>query len=293
MAKSGLSGLLRSAFYGVADRIVDSNTVLKGKGTPPWLPVIRTLRYRALGLGLPLSANERRLAAFRNCHAGRRAFIIGNGPSLNALDLRLLKNEITFGVNGIYLNRERMGFLPTHYVVEDTHVAEDRADEINALHGTHKWFGNYLRYCLHEGPQVNWLNVRYRYDDYAGFPHFSRDAGRMLWVGGTVSYVNMQLAYYLGIREVYLIGFDHNYVIPADAEVAGDTITSHSDDPNHFHPDYFGKGYRWHDPMVERMEKSYVRAKAEYQRVERRIYNATAGGHLEVFPRVAYESLFT
>ena len=81
--------------------------------------------------------------------------------------------------------------------------------------------------------------------------------------------------------------------LPAHAAVARDTIPSQSDDPNHFHPDYFGKGYRWHDPMVERMEQSYVRAKAEFERVGRRIFNASAGGHLEVFPRVAYASLFT
>ena len=273
--------------------VVDSHTVLSSKApTPFWIPVLRTARYRVLGLGLPPTANERRIASFRNRYLGRRAFIIGNGPSLNQLDLSLLKEEITFGVNSFYLNRDKMGFLPTHYIVEDTLVAEDRAAEINRLAGTNKWFGNYLRYCLEDGPDVIWLNVRFRYDPYDGFPHFSRNAGRMLWVGGTVSYLCMQLAYYMGVSETYLIGFDHSYVIPADAKVSGNSITSQSDDPNHFHPDYFGKGYRWHDPRVERMEVSYRRARAEFERAGRKIFNATAGGKLEVFPRVMYSSLF-
>lgn len=293
MDRTRIRELAGWACHRLMPSLVDSHTVLNSKApTPFWIPVLRTIRYRALGLGLPLTTNDRRIASFRDRYRGRRAFIIGNGPSLNRLDLTLLKDEITFGVNSIYLNREKMGFLPTHYVVEDTHVAEDRADEINRLCGTHKWFGNYLRYCLDADPDVIWLNVRFRYDPYAGFPHFSRDAGRMLWVGGTVSYLCMQLAYYMGVSETYLVGFDHSYVIPADAKISGNSITSQSDDPNHFHPDYFGRGYRWHDPQVDRMEASYLRARGEFERAGRRIFNATAGGKLEVFPRVEYSSLF-
>jgi hypothetical protein len=75
------------------------------------------------------------LEMFRDKFAGRRAFIIGNGPSLNKVDLTKLKNEITFGVNSIFYNFDRMGFKPTFYVVEDKLVAEDRADVINKLTG--------------------------------------------------------------------------------------------------------------------------------------------------------------
>ena len=185
-----------------------------------------------------------------------------------------------------------MGFLPTHYIVEDVFVAEDRAGEINALKGPTKWFGNYLRYCLDGGPDACWMNVACDYRNYPNFPNFSRNAARIVWVGGTVSYVAMQLAYFMGYDPVYIIGFDHSYSVPKDAQVEGRAITSTSDDPNHFHPDYFGKGYRWHDPRVDRMEVAYGRAREAYEAAGRRIYNATAGGKLEVFERVAYDSLF-
>ena len=36
-----------------------------------------------------------------------------------------------------------------------------------------------------------------------------------------------------------------------------------SDDPNHFHPDYFGKGFRWHDPQVNKMIEAYQRPRSE------------------------------
>ncbi|MEL7490846.1 MAG: 6-hydroxymethylpterin diphosphokinase MptE-like protein [Pseudomonadota bacterium] len=260
----------------------------------PALPtkISRKLRYMAASRGVALTPNEKRILSYKDYARGKRAFVIGNGPSLNKVDLSLLKNEVTFGVNAIYLNREKMGFLPTHYIVEDIFVAEDRADEINALHGPTKWIGNYLRYCLSGDEETCWLNVACDYSNYLGFPHFSDNAARIVWVGGTVSYIAMQLAFFMGYDQVYLVGFDHSYSVPKDAKVEGRAITSVSDDPNHFHPDYFGKGYRWHDPRVDRMEAAYQKARSAFRAANREILNATAGGKLEVFDRVDFESLF-
>jgi glycosyltransferase involved in cell wall biosynthesis len=236
-------------------------------------------------------ADKTRLEYFKDIFRGKRCFIIGNGPSINATDLTKIKDEITFGVNCIFYHFDKMGFKPTFYVVEDTLVAEDRAHEINNLEGTNKILGNYLKYCLKEDKDVIWANVRFEWD-YPDFPHFSKDAGKRLWVGGTVSYLCMQLAYYMGFSKVYLIGFDHSYNIPQDTEVSGTVITSNSDDPNHFHPGYFGKGKRWHDPRLDRMEKAYRRAKSAFNEDGREIYNATIDSKLEIFPKRDYDALF-
>lgn len=253
-----------------------------------------TLTYKLASKDIGITRNTRNIIKYHNLNKGKRAFLIGNGPSLNQLDLTKLKNEISIGVNSIYLNKENMGFLPTHYIVEDIFVAEDRKNEINELLYPQKWFGNYLKYCFKEKDNeiINWLNVRFDYRNYPDFPHFSTNIARQAWVGGTVSYIGLQLAYYLGIKELYLIGFDHHYLIPSDVITKGLSLTSVSDDPNHFHPDYFGKGYRWHDPNVERMERGYIKAKKYFEQDGRKIYNATAGGKLEVFERVDFYSLF-
>lgn len=274
--------------------LIDSHLVAFGTPVINLLKLfIITWRYRISSMGLCLSKNEKKLSSFDNKHKGQRAFIIGNGPSLNKCDLTLLKDEITFGVNAIYLNFDKMGFNPTYYVVEDVFVAEDRADEINLIKGSVKFFGNYLQYCLSHNTDVIWTNVRFRYDDYPDFPHFSTNALRQLWTGGSVSYLCMQLAYYMGFSEIYLIGFDHSYVIPGNAIIDKTKITSVSDDPNHFHPSYFGKGYRWHDPLVERMEKAYIKAKKKFEKDGKKIFNVTVGGNLETFDRVNFEDLFT
>jgi hypothetical protein len=276
----------------IRDLLIDSHTQSPKAHSGDLHLFLRTLRYRLAGLGLPTTPNERRLLGFKGRHAGQRAFIIGNGPSLNLCDLSRLKNEITFGVNAIFLNREVMGFYPTYFVVEDEFVAEDRAGEINEFRGPAKFFGNYVSYCIRDHPDVVWLNLRMNYGPYAGFPRFSRNAARMVWVGGTVAYVCLQLAHYMGFSEIYLIGFDHSYKIPSDAKIEGDGILSQSNDPNHFDSGYFGKGFRWHDPMVERMEHAFRRARDVYEADGRRILNASVGGSLEVFDRVDYDSVF-
>lgn len=244
-------------------------------------------------MGQPLTANERRLAALRNAHRGRRCFIMGNGPSLNRCDLTKLADEYTFGVNSIFLNREAMGFDPTYYVVEDPLVLEDRAEAINRYAGPRvKFFGHYASRFIEGDADTVWLNLRLRYDEYRDFPHFGRNAVRQTWAGGTVSYVCLQLAYHMGFSTVYLVGFDHSYVVPESAKIEGNRITSTEDDPNHFHPGYFGKGLRWHNPRVDRMEDAYRKARRIYEADGRRIINATVGGQLEVFDRQDYATLF-
>ncbi len=236
-----------------------------------------------------------RLRELRRRYAGKgRCFIIGNGPSLNRTDLTKLCDEVTFGVNGLFLKFDEMGFTPTFYVVEDHLVAEDRARQINAIKGPLKLFPFNLAYCLEEGPDTLFFNHRPR-PSPTGFA-FSTDASRITYTGCTVTFTCMQLAFYLGFPEIYLVGVDASYEIPQTVErhdhygVA--VLDMQGDDPNHFHPDYFGKGYRWHDPQVDKMVAAYEEARRATEARGVRIRNATIGGKLEVFERVDYESLF-
>lgn len=252
----------------------------------------QSLRYKLAGLGLPISNNEKKFASLKDKYRGERCFIIGNGPSLNELDLTKLQNEKTFGVNAIYLNYDKMKFHPSFYVIEDYLVAEDRANEINSYHeAQYKFFGNYLDYILKPDSKSILMNVLVKYTEPFD-PYFSKNAVRSVGVGGSVTFICLQLAYYLGFKEVYMIGFDHNYKVIATEVDDNNVILSKEDDENHFNPTYFGKGYRWHDPRVDRMTQGFEKARKVFEEDGRKVYNATAGGHLEVFERVDYDSLF-
>jgi hypothetical protein len=213
---------------------------------------------------------------------------MGNGPSLLRCDLNRLASEVTIASNAHYLIWDQLSYIPDFLLVEDVLVAEDRANELRGLTGIVKVFPFDLRPLLGPAAEdtiyVNFLR------EYPSFPKFSHDFSRRVFWGGTVSFMSLQLAAYLGCDPVVLIGFDHHYEVPNDG-IQNAVIYSESEDVNHIHPDYFGPGYRWHDPNVARMEVAYRTARKELEALGVGIVNATAGGKLEVFDRASFDAL--
>ena len=76
--------------------------------------------------------NREKIRTFNNLHQNQRCFIVANGPSLAKTDLQLLEDEITFGLNRIYLYFDKTSFRPSYYlsvnelvqVAFDAHAAE-------------------------------------------------------------------------------------------------------------------------------------------------------------------------
>jgi hypothetical protein len=126
------------------------------------------------------------------------------------------------------------------------------------------------------------------YTTYTG-PKFAHDARGRIWEGATVTYVALQLAYFMGFDQVVLIGVDHNFTTKGQPNT---TITSQGDDPDHFDAAYFGKGFRWQLPDLETSESAYHLARNDYEQAGRQVLDATVGGKLTVFPKVDYDTLF-
>lgn len=226
---------------------------------------------------------RRDLATFKNLHRNQRCFIVGNGPSLKKTDLSKLRNEVTFGMNRIYLAYEDLGFPASYYVAVNDLVIEQCAGDIMEIQQP--------RFISWRGGR-EWLqkqeNLHFLYTTYTG-PKFAKDIRNRLWESATVTYVSMQIAYFMGFSEVILIGVDHNF---ATKGAANTTIISEGDDPNHFHPGYFGKGFRWQLPDLEKSEIGYRMAQHVFERDGRRIVDATIDGKLTIFEKVKYDDLF-
>ena len=229
----------------------------------------------------------RRVAAYRDIHRGKRCFVIGNGPSLRQTDLSRLKGEYTIGMNRIYLAFPEMGFTTTYLVAVNTLVLEQCVNDFVSLSlprfftwRARSWFARHLR----RDPNLIFLDT-----DNTGEANFSGDATGRLYEGYTVTFVALQLAFFMGFEEVILIGVDHNFATQGPANV---TVVSTGDDPNHFSSSYFGKGFRWQLPDLEGSERAYILAREAYAKAGRRILDATIGGKLMVFPKVNYDALF-
>ncbi len=223
---------------------------------------------------------NKRLSKFKNKHAGERCVIIGNGPSLNKMDLSLLKDEITFGLNRIYLGFDGWDFRPDYFVSVNSLVLEQHAEEILEHIQAPKFISYHgLPYFPTDRDDVIFLQSL---DE----PIFSRQPSQGVWEGYTVTYVAMQMAYYLGFSEVILIGVDHSFV---DQGPANTEVVSKGEDQNHFAKDYFGKGARWHLPDLHNSEMAYRLANFVYRSDNRQILDATVNGKLTVFPKVNYQ----
>jgi uncharacterized Rossmann fold enzyme len=227
------------------------------------------------------------LKALKDIHLGKRAFIIGNGPSLKNTDLGKLKGEYTFGLNRIYLMFPELGFTTTYLVSINDLVIEQCAAELLAVPVPRFFAWRSHRHFIPLNPQTNQL-PNFIYTSYTG-PRFSRTVTGRVWEGATVTNVALQLAYHMGFKQVILIGVDHSFTSKGPANA---TVVSEGDDPNHFSPAYFGKGFRWQLPDLETSEIGYRMARDAFKKDGREVLDATVGGKLTIFPKVDYNSLF-
>jgi hypothetical protein len=241
-----------------------------------WLGAYRRLLNYRYQLSL------RRIRQLKDRHKGQRAFIIGNGPSLKRMDLSPLHQEVTFGLNRIYLLFDRLG-LTTYYVAVNRLVIEQCAGEIATHVPGPKFIDWEARRLLPFTTNTMYLK------SYHEEPRFFTDITRGIWQGMTVTYVALQIAYYLGFDQVVLIGVDHAFVTQGPPH---QVVVTQDRDPNHFNDQYFGKGFRWQLPDLEGSELAYRMARYQYERAGREIVDATLDGKLQVFRKVEYDSLF-
>ena len=228
---------------------------------------------------------NRQLKQFKNRHQGERCFIIGNGPSLTAGDLDNLRSETTFASNKIYLAFDQTDWRPSYYVVEDDHMIRQHHQAIRELNGFVKFvsddWGSYFR-----GDHKVVMYPRTLLD-LNRFPRFSGNASRYVFCGYMVTYISLQLAYFMGFNRVYLLGVDFDYTLSHNGS---DTIVHAAAHPSdHFTPEYFAPGEQRYIPQLSRAQRAMLCARRFYEAQGRKIWNATRGGKLEVFERIPLE----
>src|SRR5215216_2539769 len=151
--------------------------------------------------------NRKHLSKFSNKHPGQRCFILANGPSLARMDLSPLRSEITFGLNRIYLLFDKLDFGCTYYVSVNELVLRQFAADIAGLRMPK--FINWNLRSLFDVTDANTMFVRV---DLNLVDKFARNVSSLVYSGGTVTFVALQLAYFMGFTEVVLVGLDHSFV---------------------------------------------------------------------------------
>lgn len=219
-----------------------------------------------------------RLRAARNRHAGGRAIIVCNGPSLRKVDLDALGPMFCFGLNKINLIFESTRWRPSCIVAMNELVIEQNSRFYNSTD-----IPVFLN-CLGR------KHVRLRSN--VVFLHgmdqdkLARDCCISVHPAYSVTGVAMQLAFHLGFSDVALIGCDHNFVTSGPANA---TVRASGEDLNHFDPRYFSGQVRWQLPDLPGSEYFFHRAREMFEAWGRRLWNCTDGGRLETLPRRTLE----
>lgn len=228
-------------------------------------------------------AFQERLLELKKKRTSDRCFIIGNGPSLRVSDLNLLANEDCFGANEIHKIFPKTVWRPKYYVIVDRY-SKSKPEIIRDIEcGTmflsdYYWrFNTVLRddaICLHQS--YNWNEKKYQ---------FSFDIAKKIVCSPTVTYASMQIAAYLGYKEVYLLGVDHNY----EFEFASDgSVVKTEQKDTHFFKDEMPEDII---ADVWGMTKAYESFKDYAKKNNISVRNATRGGRLEVFDRIDFDQL--
>ena len=221
-----------------------------------------------------------RINRFKMKYAGKRCFLIGNGPSLKAEDLDKIKenHDISFACNRIYLIYEKTNWKPDFYFLVDGKEFEHNKRYLlteSQISFVKDFIGNDIGY---DSDKIFW----FRNNDsnfYPEYPRFSDNPVECCYGGRTTMYQMIQFACFMGFSEIYLLGVDFSW-----GEGGRDT---------HFTKDYTDRTtIHLGSACKGEVEHAYISAKIYADNHDIKIYNATRGGALEVFERVNFDDLF-
>ena len=235
-----------------------------------------------------------KIRKLRGIHAGRRAVVIGNGPSLKIPDLDRLNDNVTFASNKIFLAFDRTFWRPSYYTVIDDLVAEQNRDAIRNLDLV-KIFPGHFKKIFGENDRIFWTRNLSDIVDGVEINRFSCDAAVGLYGGRTVLYHQIQMAAYMGAKEIVLIGVDFDFPNKGKdtgRKCAHGTILESCGEINHFHPDYRKPGELWTIPRLDLQERAFAYACGFLAQKGVRLVNASRQTKLTVVPRVDFDALF-
>jgi hypothetical protein len=245
-----------------------------------------------------------KILAMKDIYKGKRAFILGNGPSINQQDLTLLRDEITFVANW-FINHKRFRRINPKYYCVSSHemfggwgktpdLNADFARLVSEKQTEQTFFFSYrfASYMRELGlvpePRLRSLifdRPKFLIDEI-GTQNYALN--RCMDDGYTVLLTFcVPLCVHFGITDIYLLGCDCDYGLtsPTDPKAYFYRPEQHTSSTTSF--DSLVRIWNPGGPIFQTYEIVAREAAARGTRM----WNATRGGRLELLPRVDYESL--
>jgi hypothetical protein len=232
-------------------------------------------------------------------------YILGNGPSLNKIDLSKLKGKDTISFNRAYIAYNDWGFYPKYFMAVDKVVLENIKENVKELIETssiEKFFlPEWSREYFGNNSKIGYLNLR-----------GSWISGRRIWGNSfsrlsliaNVGATSIPVLKILGYKNFVILGTDCNYVEQNIKNVeieynpddhSGRSIVFKStgdDDPNHFRQDYFGKGTEYSKPQQDNHYRGWEFISKKMKKKEANIILCSPGSRLSsLFTEADFEEV--
>ncbi|QGQ48267.1 6-hydroxymethylpterin diphosphokinase MptE-like protein [Metabacillus sediminilitoris] len=206
----------------------------------------------------------------KDIHSGERCFIIGTGPSLTKEDIYKLKSEYTFGTNALCLLFNELKWKTNYFVISDKKAYKKLVNNLPKDDTNNIFISSPKSKDVKDGHTYVPINPVNNYLTTNKYKKFSDNIHVCCYDANTVVFNALQIAIYMGFKEIYLIGVDCNYSDDAKKRYLVDHQINN--------PYYKSAGRS----MIE----DFKVAKKYADKFGIKIYNATRGGMLEVFERV-------
>ena len=126
----------------------------------------------------------------------------------------------------------------------------------------------------------------------SGAERFSTNIVEYVREGWTVTHAALQVIYYMGFEQVYIVGMDHRFSQHSPGQENTEAVIT-GDDMDHFHPRYFGGGQKWDLPDLRNSEISYKAARDVFEADGRSIIDCTIGGACDVFEKSDVSAIYS
>jgi len=216
------------------------------------------------------------LERFKDIHSNEIGIICCNGPSLNDVDFSKINDKIIIALNRGYLKQD-MNY--SYLITADKRVEKEFAQELIKQQG--------IKFCHDFVPEVAGV-FRYR----LGSGKFSTDITKGMKLGHSVTIVALQIAFYMGLNPVYIVGMNH-FVDYSKSIKHKMEFRNKDKDINHFTKDYYPPNYFFRFQNLEALENSYREAYKVYKSNQRELYNASSVTKLseEIIPRINFNKI--
>ena len=207
--------------------------------------------------------------------------ILGNGPSLKNVDNKLLDKYISFGSNGVFLK-----YIPTYYITISRDFYTNYVAEINNISCKYK----FIEKSYNEIIDSNTISIKCSWPNYGKFFNYmfqvplaySLRPDKLIYLGGSVLFAQIQLAQWMGFKKIILLGVDHNMVSDDKRQYGGVSLSAEETKDIHFSKDY--KSSMKSDIMAT--ENAFRIAKYECEKAGIEIFNATPNTKLDVIKKL-------